>query len=62
MPKFKTPAASSALAGGQASRSISYPTTVLARSAYRDPATQRPLTPYQWRVYDSIKDVGACRA
>ena len=31
---------------------IIYPTTLAARQAYLDPHTAKPLTPFQWKVYD----------
>lgn len=31
---------------------LSYPTTLASRQAYLDPHTAKPLTPFQWKVYD----------
>lgn len=58
MPKISTPRLAS-LGGGHTRdpSTIHYPRTALERSAYRHPATGRPLTVFQWRLYDAIKEV-----
>ncbi|KAL7409794.1 6-O-methylguanine DNA methyltransferase [Mrakia frigida] len=45
------------LPGSLASRdpsTVDFPSTLSSRQSYLNPATSKPLTPFQWKVYDLV--------